>query len=319
MTRRLVAAGSLVLGVHAALWAAEPLTVRQFIGRIDDLAVAVRQADAASAARLAAAVPASERVVAGSDTYDVPLDWLRGALEAAPESGAGWSDRRRQLVIRLEGVSAEARLLDDGARSVDAARDVLTNVLADRRYARARTTPWQTVLLERIKQWIADLLLRTVGPGWGPRRLVQVIAWTLSSAAVLVLIVWLTRVSLRRRADRPIGVGPVGAVVPPGHVLALEAVELIRAGRVREGAQVAYRAALRRLEEEGVLRTDAASTPRETLRLVAPTHRRAAPLAALTAVFERIWYGSRPAGHDEGSRLLGLLRDLECLPSDRAK
>src|SRR5262249_50912304 len=159
----------------------------------------------------------------------------------------------------------------------DTPRRVLAEVLADRRFERARRTSWQAALRDRIREWLTDLLSRTAAYGWSRQRIVATIAWTVSIAAVIVLLVWLARVSLRRRAYRPIGVGPVGSIVPPGHVLGLQAAELIRAGRVRDGAQAAYRAVLRRLEEEGVLRLDASKTPRETLRQVAPSHRRAVP------------------------------------------
>ena len=318
MTRRLVGLGALLVIAWAAPLSADPITVREFAARMEQRAVAVRRADAASAPALASAVPEAERVVSGGDTYEIPLDWVRRALDAAPSAPATWPERRRRIADRLEALSAEARMLDDVRRD-DSSRKVLTSTLADRRFARGTRQSWQQVLRDRIRQWLADLLSRTAARGWTSRGIVRVIAWTVTIAAIIVLIAWLTRVTLRRRADRPIGIGPVELPALPGHVLALEAAALIREGRLRDGAQAAYRAALRRLEEEGVLRANAASTPRETLRLVAPSHRRAAPLAALTGLFERIWYGSRAAGPDEGARLLGLLRELECLPSERAR
>jgi len=319
MTRRLIVAGALLMALHPARLDAQPLTVGQFTNRIDALARAVREADAPAAVRLAASVPAFERVSAAGQSYDVPLDWLRSALAIAPEAGTRWPDRRQLLAHRLDTMSAEARLLDEAVRRTDAPQDVLANVLADRRFAAARATTWQAALRERIRQWLFDLFSRMSGRGWSSRIVMQAIAWGVSIAALMVLLVWLTGMSLRRRRDTPIGVGPAGAIVPPGHVLGAEAAELIRAGRLREGARAAYRAALRRLEEEGVVRPDAARTPRETLRLVAPAHRRAAPLSAITSVFERIWYGSRPAGEIDASRLLGLLQEFDCLPPDRAK
>ena len=114
-------------------------------------------------------------------------------------------------------------------------------------------------------------------------------------------------------------VGPLGVVRPPGRALGLEAASLIRAGQIREGARVAYRAAVSRLDEEGALHIDEARTPREYLRLLPPVHRRHAALSALTTTFERIWYGSRAAAPDEGDKILALLQDLGCLHFDRAK
>ena len=114
-------------------------------------------------------------------------------------------------------------------------------------------------------------------------------------------------------------VGPLHGHRAPGHVLGLEAAALIRAGRIRDGARVAYRAGVHRLEEEGALRVDEARTPREYVRLLPRVHRRHATLSALTTTFERIWYGSRAAAPDEGDKILALLQDLGCLHADRAK
>jgi hypothetical protein len=320
MTRPVAAAAALLAVLSASPSAAQPLSPREFGAWVDALAATVREADAAAAGRLAAGIPAAEHVVAAGDTYDISFEWLQRALAAAPAAGADWPERRRQIGDRLDAIAIEVKMLDDDTLRRDAApREALASVLTDRRFQRAKRMSWQAVLQERIRKWVLDFLGRLGGRGWSRRQLVQGLAWTVSSAAVIVLLVWLARVSLRRRADRPTSVGLAGTVAQPGHVLAIEAAELIGSGRIREGARAAYRAALRRLEEEGVLRPDAASTPRETLRLVAPSHRRAAPLAALTSAFERMWYGSRPASADDGPRLLGLLRELECLPSDRAK
>jgi len=201
-----------------------------------------------------------------------------------------------------------------------AARAVLKDVLAQPAFERNRNRSWQRILRERIREWFVQLLQRALTPVLGRRSIAQVTAWVVSIAAVIVLLVWLTRVAFQRRAERPIGLagdGPVAA--PPGSVLGQEAAALIRAGRVREGARVAYRAAIRRLEEDGALRPDPARTPREQLRQLTPSHRRAGPLASMTAMFEAIWYAARPAGADEGAHLLRLLGELECLPSERAK
>jgi hypothetical protein len=145
-----------------------------------------------------------------------------------------------------------------------------------------------------------------------------VLAWAASIGAILVLLVALARTAATRGAGRPIAFntgtpGRTGAAE-----LALEAVALARAGHVRDAARVAYRAAVRRLEEEGALRADEARTPREYLRLLPSPHRRRPALAALTATFERIWYGSSAAGPDEGDRIVALLQDLECLSRDHA-
>ncbi len=215
------------------------------------------------------------------------------------------------------GAPAPGSVATAGRADIAGARQALKGVLADRRFERARRTSWQAELMDTVREWLVRLAGRLPRARIGGLGVWELLAWGTSIAALVVLAVWLARLTIRARTERPLGVGPVGQALPPGHVLATQAVELIRAGRVRDGARLAYRAALRRLEEEGALRPDLSNTPRENLRLLAPSHRRAAPLSAMTSTFERVWYGARAAGPDEGTRLIGLLRDLECLPIER--
>ena len=200
-----------------------------------------------------------------------------------------------------------------------AARTVLKDVLAQPAFARVSRESWQRRLQDRIRQWLQEITGRVLGPVVGRRGVARVLAWGASIAALLILGVWLVRIAVRRPQHGLSGLGASRPSPQPGHVLGAEAAALIRAGRIREGARIAYRAAIRRLEEEGAFAADPSRTPREHLRLLVPTHRRAAPLARMTAAFETIWYGARPAGVEEGAQLLRLLGELECLPSERAK
>lgn len=229
-------------------------------------------------------------------------------------SGVGTAAARQQG--GPPALSAAGRASGRGDPGDDQARRVLRDVLSDRRFRRAAQASWQTALMRRVRNWLLKLA-DLAQPALGRRNLAQLFAWTASMGAVAVLLVWLARFAFRRRVEA-LSVATSGQPPAPGHVLAAQAAELIRAGRLRDGARVAYAAALRRLEEQGAIRPDPARTPRETLRVLTPSHRGAAPMAALTSAFERIWYGGRAAAGDEGPRLLGLLRELECLPSDRA-
>ena len=325
MTRRLALGCCLLVALDRPAAAAPQaeassprLTAPQFVAQIEGLASAVETADAAAAARLAPSIPVVERVVTGGGTYEVRLEWLRSAVRA-PDAGPGaWTFRRDDLAARLRAIAREAGSTGVPRDRTDA-RGALTAVLAQKGFQRVRARSWPADLQRRIARWVTDLLNRTFARRLGQRTLALVVTWTAAIAAVVVLVGWLARLSSRRRQDRPLTVGPLHVLRPPGRVLGLEAASLIRAGRIREGARVAYRAAVNRLEEEGTLRVDEARTPREYLRLLPPVHRRHATLSALTATFERTWYGSRAAAPDEGDKILALLQDLGCLSFDRAK
>lgn len=199
------------------------------------------------------------------------------------------------------------------------ARDVLTKILSQRAFRQERAASWQTDLKQRAAAWLSDLWERTIGRRVAPRRVAMFLAWIAGLGAVAVLAVWLARLGARRRAEPLLSVGSIPAPRLPGHLLGQQAARLIRDGDVREGARVAYRAAVHRLEEEGAFSVDAARTPREYLRLLPHGHRRSAALAALTSTFERIWYASRAVQPGEGDRILALLQDLGCLSFDRPR
>lgn len=322
--------GRLVLGVVLVLLpqaAAAPgaqspsprLTIPQFVAHLEGLASAVEAADSNAAARLLPSVPAADEVVAGSETYEVKLDWLRAAAPARDADPGAWTSRRDGLAARLRAMAREADAVAAAPRQGTTAQAALSAVLEQPRFQRARAGSWQADLRRRVARWLADLWSRTLGRTAGRRTVAQIVAWTAAIAAVLVLLIWLARLSSRRRAERPLTVGPLDGHRAPGHILGLEAASLIRAGRIRDAARVAYRAAVHRLEEEGALRVDEARTPREYLRQLPAMHRRHATLSALTMTFERIWYGSRAAAPDEGDKILALLQDLGCLYFDRAK
>ena len=324
MTGRLALGGLLVLLQMPAGAVQEPgpsrrLTVPQFADQIERLASEVEAADADTATRLLRSVAASEVVVAaGGEAYDVKLEWLRAAPPTSSDLRPG-SPRRGDVVQRLRAMAREARARETAPRQDAGAREILSSVLAQKRFARARASSWQADLQRRIARWLTDLWAKTFGRAAGQRTIAQAVAWAASLAAIVVLVIWLVRVSSRRRDERPISVGPLHGHRAPGHVLGLEAAALIRAGQIRDGARVAYRAGVHRLEEEGALRVDEARTPREYVRLLPRAHRRHATLSALTMTFERIWYGARAAAPDEGDRILALLQDLGCLHADRAK
>lgn len=307
------------LASSLAVQAPPPISSREFAGRMTALASDVEDADAARALALAPAIPATVRVTQGTETIDVSLAWLRTALSAARGNADEWAKRRADHAARLRAMGREAGASAQGpAATTGDARAALERVLADRAFRRAREQSWQAQIGERIKEWLAGLWDRTLGRRVGQRTLAVVLAWVASIGAIVVLLVWLARLTARRRAEAAVDMGSMTPRRAAARVLALEAASLAGAGRIREAARVAYRAAVHRLDEEGALKVDETRTPREYLRQLPSPHRRREAFAALTAAFERIWYGSRAADPAEGPRIVALLQDLECLSRDRA-
>ncbi len=199
-----------------------------------------------------------------------------------------------------------------------AARAVLHDVLSQRAFAGARHESWSMGLHRRFEKWLTDLWARLLGSRFGRPSAARVVAWIVSIGAMCVLIAWLWRAARRNRHGDAFQLDAPAREERGWRMLAEQALDLIGTGRTREGARLAYRAAVQRLEDDGAFAHDATRTPREYLRLIPEQHRRRPALSTLTAAFERLWYGSRDASADEGREIVRILQELECLPREPA-
>jgi len=199
-----------------------------------------------------------------------------------------------------------------------AAHAVLHDVLSQRAFASMNREAWSTGFRRRLEERLTDIWARLIGSRFSRPSTARAVAWAISSAAVAVLIAWLLRVARRSRRNETFELEAPVRDERGWQALAQHALDLIRGGQTREGARLAYRAAVQRLEDDGLFTRDAARTPREYLRLIPEQHRRRPALSILTGAFERIWYGSQEASTDEGRTIVMLLQELECLPREQA-
>jgi hypothetical protein len=223
------------------------------------------------------------------------------------------------LCLLLGGLQAPPPVADLNPHADRAAaRTVLHDVLSQRAFSHAKGQTWAT----GIRRWVEDLLTawwpRVMGSRFARPSALRAVAWIASILALGVLMGWLWRIVKRSRTATPFELQVPVRDERRWRALAQEAVDLIRAGQIRDGARLAYRAAVQRLEEEGAFTHDTTRTPREYLQLVPARHRSRPALATLTRAFERIWYGARAASADEGREIVTLLQDLECLPREQA-
>lgn len=308
--RRLGFASALVAALLLAstAYAAEP-----FAARVDRAYAIVRDAQpvesASEAARVASEVhrqiPPAEVVTFRGRRIEVDssvADSLATQLD-----GAGTDDGRREAAERLEAhlaSLARAVVLDGPAVrqvSPDATR---LRALVDRHRGDARSD-----LVERLAAWVErvgdflERLFQRVGSTPGVRTGWDVFMWLAIAALVLVLAFTLYRLVVRLRAafssvDEPApspldGSAPVVAAaegLPPDALAYAE--ELAAMGRFREAVRALFGGAARRLVERGVVAQTRTRTDGELLAEVAAAAPRVhAPLAPLTQLFERAWYG----------------------------
>jgi hypothetical protein len=305
----------LTLAPAAHLAAQAPRDPAQFAADLQQLAQNLATATPQIAVEIEKAMPAVWQVEHRSRRYDVPAERLRAALRTAAADPVKWPAERAIIVRRLDALAREADALAaraEGAATPDA-RAALTEVLAGPEFARHQTANAMTRLWQRLVEWFAGIVRRLGLGRVAQAATAEAIAWGVSLVALGALVAWLVRV-LRgpsARVRRPHGQPPPETV--SARAWARRAAS---AQDLRETVRCAYRAAMCRLEEEGVWRVDDARTPREYLRLLPEGHRRRQPVSDVARRFEEIWYGSREVTPDDRRTLLGRLRELECLPAE---
>jgi Domain of unknown function (DUF4129) len=163
----------------------------------------------------------------------------------------------------------------------------------------------------RIAQWIDDLFNRVATAGRHNPWLLPLLEWGFFALAVAALLAWGFRVLQRQRLA--IAVGPAALAV--AHIQESEDwADLARSQAAeqawRDAVHSLYWATIVMLEGRKFWRPNRARTPREYLRLLEDGSPRQQSLRGLTRIFERIWYGQRPASESDYTRVLALFDEL---------
>ena len=229
------------------------------------------------------------------------------------ERGAAPVDRP-SLIAPLDADASR----DDAAYAaeIDA---VLRDVLARREFQRDASSAWLESLRKRVGEWLMGVLRRLMGSGLGSRAAAVGFAWAASLLALFALAWWLVGMLTRRSRAASLGLGTMAAPRAAAREWAQRAMAATRAGDLREAVRCGYRAALCRLEEQGLWSVAESRTPREYVRLVPAGDPRFPVMSELTRQFEQIWYGRRIATDDDARLLAAHLERLGCLRGpDRA-
>ena len=204
--------------------------------------------------------------------------------------------------------------LDGFSRATDTPRNArakLDRILARREFAGIGPPSAWELLRERIAAWMADLLRRIFEFLGVDSASGAILFWVLLAGAVGALVFLLLRSWMRGERTEPLTSAGRG-------VHARTSLDWIRTARAaaeqsdwRRAIQCAYWAGIVHLEEAGTLPRNRAQTPREYLRLLAPSAS-STPLGALTTRLERFWYARSPAGAQDFAACLDSLEALGC-------
>jgi Domain of unknown function (DUF4129) len=260
-------------------------------------------------------LPADWQVQTPSRTYSIATAPLRLLLQKeSPDDAEAWLHN-----LRAQAESAEA---EAGAKQHDAdaaASAELKSILAESRFGAVAPPGWLEVQRQKLYHWIGELFDKIFG-GLARHPLgTEILFWMLIAGAVgfVAMLVW--RYFARRDG---LDKWQAGAAAPVRLRTWQEwlrtAREAAARGDYREAVHSAYWAGIFRLQDTGALPRDRAKTPREYLRaLDAPRPASAEsrekfkqPLAAITTLFERVWYANRGVREED---FIETLRQLEAL------
>jgi hypothetical protein len=193
----------------------------------------------------------------------------------------------------------------------DEARKAADRILAQPEF---RTVAEDSLLqrwLSKFVDWVGRLIGGIYRVGADKPWILQVIEWSLFSIAVAAVLVWCFRVMKRQQLAIKFEATANDAVWrAESDNWAERARAQAAAGEWREAVHSLYWATIVMLEGRKFWRPNRARTPREYLRLLEPNSARRETLRGLTGIFERIWYGNRPASEGDYDRAQKLFETL---------
>lgn len=240
----------------------------------------------------------------GSDSTSERFATLENLLTAAERGQPQKGDPRR-----LADQVLSDKEFNELRNTIKPAKDLVPNWWV-------RFSNWSRETLERLSQWLNNLFRDRRTPNapdlTGVRafvRFLQFVLYFALAAAALVVVYLFARIvisrgwfsGLRRRRKRggdpelPLDLSGDGIPDPLGAARALAA-----QGAYREAVRMAYIASLRRLQENGLLVLESNKTNWEYQRDIRRRSRAASDtLLSATRLFDRVWYGRRPASAEE--------------------
>ena len=296
------------------------------VGEKQSLRVSSRAEYGAELARMSVAVEAcrgratacGEKAVAadevvsggGEQEFEVHWFWLRAALRQGADAKA--EDRDGVLASAGERLQEDASELKRPGMKTDpaGAKATLDAVLGRREFGQVRETRWWQLIFAKgygfLERWLGRV--GDVIP-WSPWMGVAM-EWGVLGAAAVGLMVWAFRLSKQQRVGFAAEREAAPAWQAESGRWAERAEEEARKGEWREAVHCLYWSAIVMLEGQKLWRQNRARTPREYVALLEAGSTRRRVLGGLTGVFERIWYGIRPATGDDYEKASALLEKL---------
>jgi uncharacterized protein DUF4129 len=287
------------------------LAIGDYIDWIDRVSAEVGDGQAAVSPTVVRGIPPSWRIRTDAGSFDVSnaalIRNLR-SLAATPDPLLHARVREELLALRRGAADFEVPPADRAT-----ARARLLQILDDREFQGVHGPTWRDRLRQRILQIVQTLLERLARSSMIPT-LSDILVYVLVAIAVIVLALWAYR-SLREDA-RTQSIVPERMAVSARawQVWLADAQKAAARGDWREAIHLSYWCGVSFLEARGAWAPDRARTPREYLRLLAPSSEHRTALTSLTRNFELVWYGTDQADASRFGEAVANLEALGCRP-----
>jgi hypothetical protein len=287
------------------------VTAAEYRGHLASLKILVEACKKNPAECDAKKVGDDERVEGAG--FQTRWSWLREVLSGA--HNANEQDRQKHLQAATGRLDEDAVLAAEaGPQTADTfqhARKQADDVLSRPEFRTVTEASYWQREIAKFWQWVAEMFGGVSRFGKRSPWLVPLMEWSSITLACAGVLTWVFRTMQRQRLAVRIESSA------SSEIWQRESdnwAELARAEAVRKDWRAAvhciYWATIVMMEGKKLWRQNRARTPREYLMLLEPGSAMQKTLRRLTQLFERIWYGLRPAAESDYASALILFEEL---------
>jgi hypothetical protein len=275
------------------------VTVAQYRAHLESLKSAVASCQYSAAECDAKKVGDDERVGAGFETrWSWLRDTLAGAKNAAPP------EREKLLQQATARLEEDSSLADERTpksdESIQRARKTADDVLSGPEFQTMTQESYVQRLIQRFFEWLDEAFSGVSRFGKRSPWLIPLMEWSSITLAAAGLLMWVFRTMQRQRLAVKI---ERSSIFEGWQKESDDWAEMARVEAARQDWRAAvhclYWATIVMMEGRKLWRQNRARTPREYVALLEPGSGMQQSLRGMTQLFERIWYGLRPAAESD--------------------
>jgi len=257
----------------------------------------------------AAAVGGDESV--DQEGFKVHWYWLREVIAGARDAKESGRENLLQKAATRLAEDAKQGGLAEGAAMLPEVRKKADLILGRAEFRRVSENSYFEQMMAALSPLIDKLFGRAANLVPHSPWLAPLVEWGLLGLAAVGLLLWAWRSSQQQRlAIRSVDRANEAVWQKESDGWAERAREEAARQQWREAVHCLYWAAIVMLEGRRLWRQNRARTPREYLVLLEAGSPKQTALGGLTRIFERIWYGLRPARKTDYEQAKSLLEEL---------